>query len=451
MKLKSYLQIKRMHFVLLLLGCLAVPTALLLSVGADAQTYSLNQAGSDALRLDSRIKAAKSRLFESQEELRLARAINRPVIRGNSQGGYSANENEASFRNYSGTNWRLGINVTQNVWSFGRLDARVDRARNLIASAKSGVDLARNEVLSDVVQVYAGQFRRNLILNEWQKLEYRLEDLEKQTQQRVSAGRARVSDLGTVRVRKFRARADRINANAELRAARIELAQLTGQIRANINPRGLAVMQVPESLEEMYRIAESYSPRISQAKHDYAAAKAEIKLAKAEQMPSLDANFSYNTGSTGDFGSTDTLVALRLNIPIYEGGSLRARARQASHGLEAAKKDLDAVRDMVFRTIKIEWERLQGHRQAVQDFQMAVTATKEITKNVKERLNAGRASVSEHIEAEQLLAESWVQFYRQQLETDVSTVRLLGELALLERAVGVSRKQSKSGPVLSLK
>ncbi len=404
-----------------------------------AVPYPLALAEADALRIDPRIRSAKNRLSEAEEEIRLARATNRPTIRGTSRGGYAQNRNQTqsstSPLNYEGASWQIGFEATQNIWSFGRLDARVARADAQYKEAELGIRQAEIEVLVDVFGAYAEQLRHQLIVDEWRALEKRLQDLETQTRQRVEAGRINISELQRIRVRGFTARAERVNAEAQLRGSQASLAQLTGASHEELSYAGLnrILLILPANLASIHANAELYSVRIALAKSRIEIAKASLRLAKAELLPRLDGRISYNTGRTGDREINDTLLALQFNIPIYEGGSLRAGSRQAKHGLAAAREDLDVAREEALRTLEITWERLQGMNQAVIDFEQAVAATDEIRILVEERLEAGRASISERLEAEQLLAESKVQLLQQQLNIDLTLIDLLGEIGLLRR------------------
>lgn len=75
-----------------------------------------------------------------------------------------------------------------------------------------------------------------------------------------------------------------------------------------------------------------------------------IDIQRNGHMPKLDLVASYgyadNTSSFGLTGSTQS-IGVQLNMPLYEGGAVNSRTRQASFDYEAAKENLRAVRRSV--------------------------------------------------------------------------------------------------------
>jgi outer membrane protein len=87
----------------------------------------------------------------------------------------------------------------------------------------------------------------------------------------------------------------------------------------------------------------------------------------------------------GRFGGTTTdlsVIGLALNVPIYEGGQVQSRTREASYRHEESLQVLEEQRRSVVRSAKDSYEgvisgisRVQALQQAVVSSQTALEAT----------------------------------------------------------------------------
>jgi outer membrane protein len=112
---------------------------------------------------------------------------------------------------------------------------------------------------------------------------------------------------------------------------------------------------VPNALEPWIdkAIRENYQVRIAQATYDIAAL--EVDRQKAGHYPTLDLVASYNqtyagaaasTALSANFASDVRLgqIGVQLNVPIYQGGAVNSRVRQAIANQEAARQNLEQAR-----------------------------------------------------------------------------------------------------------
>ncbi len=145
------------------------------------------------------------------------------------------------------------------------------------------------------------------------------------------------------------ARNDLDNKLAALRAiigrAPKELKGFTGRFQPQL--------PVPETLEPWVEkaIRENYAVRIAQTNLDIATL--EVDRQRAGHYPTLDLVASLNQGYSGGLASTsgsvasDTrvgIIGVQLNVPIYQGGAVSSRVRQAIANQEKARQDLETNR-----------------------------------------------------------------------------------------------------------
>lgn len=144
-----------------------------------------------------------------------------------------------------------------------------------------------------------------------------------------------------------RAVADVVEAEHLLSDAREGLQEVTG-----INYTDLAVLKEDVPLEEpepavqerwiSLALTQNFGLRVSEQAVQIA--RADIEIQKAGHLPTLDATSSHIFATTGDrFGSADsedTIVGLALNVPLYQGGRVNSRIRQAEHVYREAQATL---------------------------------------------------------------------------------------------------------------
>ena len=79
-----------------------------------------------------------------------------------------------------------------------------------------------------------------------------------------------------------------------------------------------------------------------------------IDIQRSGHLPQLDLVGSYgvsdDSSSFGFRGDTQK-IGVQLNVPLFEGGAVNSRTRQASHQYEAAKENLTAVKRSIKRQV----------------------------------------------------------------------------------------------------
>ncbi len=111
---------------------------------------------------------------------------------------------------------------------------------------------------------------------------------------------------------------------------------------------------VPDTLEPWVEkaIQENYQVRIAQANLDIATL--EVERQRAGHHPTVDLVASLNQGYAGGIASASTnsvasdtrvgIIGLQLSVPLYQGGAITSRVRQAIANQERARQDLETAR-----------------------------------------------------------------------------------------------------------
>ena len=406
----------------------------ILSANEISGEYTLSRAFLDTQARDARIHAAQNRVAEARERLTEANSLRRPSLTVSGIGGYSHNRSEARFtRVYEGESYRGRLNFNQNLYTFGRLAGRQRSAEAEIAEAEYALEQTRQEVLAETARAFSEQLFRERIYQSRRDFENLLGDLEDTARRRIELGTLDRTELFEVLRRLHQARAQRIEAHSRYRVARAQLARLTGLDHESLAPTSLAGLELatPADLEYALNQAENQSPSLLRARMRLEAAEGELDFRKAELWPTLSLEVNASAGHFGEIDTRDIVGGVNLSVPVYEGGLKRSQARGARLAVETARRELAAERELVDIDVRANWDLLQSLILSLQEFEAAVADMEEVVELTGDKLDVGRATFVQHIEARQDALDVEYELLNSRLrleETRIELLRLLAEL-----------------------
>ena len=413
---------------------LTTPASAQQAAGIDDAPYSLEQALRDAVQRDPRIRAAGSRVQEAGEEFSEARSLRYPTVNLTGGGGWGYNRNEArSIGIYEGNSRTSGLEVKQTIYSFGRIGAREREASALIAAAEFDADDTRQSVLADAAIAYAEQVHRRRILNRRIEFERLVGEQETTVREQLALGRSDLTQMHEVLRYLHQARAQRIEAETAYNRAQSELARLTGELRENLDAEGLVDLQrrQPPTLAEARTLGLEGAPIAGKARQSLVVADSRMKFQRAELWPSLDLKLGGGDGYVGEIKTRDADVQLVLSMPLFEGGRKFAALRKARYARDAAQYDLDADLEQIELNIVVSWNLVNGLARACLELERSLEDAAEIVSIVEERLRAGRGTVLDQLEAEEIVAETDVTLLEKRIELAAARVGLLRNIGSL--------------------
>ncbi|MDE0128641.1 MAG: TolC family protein [Gammaproteobacteria bacterium] len=416
----------------------AAPASAQQAGGVDDAPYSLEQALRDAVQRDPRIRAAGSRVQEAGEEFAEARSLRFPTINVTGGGGWGYNRNEArSIGIYEGNSRTSGLEVKQTIYSFGRIGAREREASALIAAAEYDADDTRQSVLADAAIAYAEQVHRRSILNRRIEFERLVGEQETSVRELLELGRSDLTQMHEVLRYLHQARAQRIEAETAYNRAQSELARLTGDIRENLDAEGLVELErrQPETLAAARTRGMEGAPIAGKARQNLVVADSRMKYQRAELWPSLELKLGGGDGYVGEIKTRDADVQLVLSMPLFEGGRKFAALRKARYAREAAQYDLDADMEQLELNISVSWNLVNGLARACLELERSLEDAAEIVSIVEEKLRAGRGTVLDQLEAEEIVAETDVTLLEKRIELAEARVGLLRNIGSLSPAL----------------
>ena len=332
------------------------------AIAGPARGEDLLQIYRDAIVSDPALGAARSTYSATQELLPQARAGLLPAV---NLGGAANYENfretlhsdpalpfSQSFPQYSYTvSASQPLFRMQNWISFDQAKQQVGQGEYVLASAQQ-------DLIVRVAQAYFDVLLAQFTIELTQSQKAAVSENLAQAKRNFEVGVATITDTNDAQ-----AKYDQIVAQ-EI-AVQNDLANKVAALRAIIGrtPKELKKIErpfepespSPSALEPWVEraVVENYQVRIAQANFDIAAL--EVDRQRAAHYPTVDLVASFNQTYAGAAASTnisanfasDTrtgVLGVQLNVPLYTGGLINSRVRQAIANLDVSRQNLEGAR-----------------------------------------------------------------------------------------------------------
>jgi outer membrane protein len=305
---------------------------------------------------DATYAAARASWQAAQEKLPQGLALLLPTA--SITGAANYNDRNLEFRNgvpASGNygNNQIGVSVAQPLY---RPQNRIqyDQAKVQVAQADTQLQLALQDLILRVAQAYFDILlaQDNVEFAGAQKLA--IGEQLAQAKRNFEVGTATITDTHEAQARYDLVTAQEIAAVNELEIRKRALQQIIGTVAPPVAPLGPTFALVPPEPNVMdawvdIAMDNSLQVQIQRAAEEFAAK--EVERNRAAHHPTLDVVGSYTHIGTGSgtqggvgFDSNTASIGLQIAVPLYQGGAINSRVREALSNLERARQDLESAR-----------------------------------------------------------------------------------------------------------
>lgn len=336
---------------------LSMPAYAAEPVSLQAQPLKLMDVYQQALAHDASLASALSANRAAQEIIEQGKALYRPTVNFNAE----TNALKSSFHYLSTSstdrsqfeNYRYGVDARQPIFRQQNL-IQIDQAGTQVSIADKQLNVAQQALMLRTTQAYfdvlMAQDRIDLIVAQKTAIAAQLA----QAQANFDLGSATITDANEAQARYDLAAAQEIAALNEFEIAKHAVQAITGQLPqrlASVKPQ-LKANEIGLSMATWQELAMLNNLNIQIQQDTAKLAEQEIARSQAGHLPTLDAVASYTNsyanGTVSRFGAGNELqvgsIGLQLQIPLYEGGAVSSRVRQAVLNKQKALDDLDLVR-----------------------------------------------------------------------------------------------------------
>jgi outer membrane protein len=213
-----------------------------------------------------------------------------------------------------------------------------------------------------------------------------------QAQKRVQVGLDALTSVYEAKAAYDKSLAEEISAENTLRNNQEALRQLTGQTYSSINCLIKKIpLQTPqpENIEDWINTATQHNLKLMAARYGVEITREKIKMQASEHLPSLSLIGNY--GKTGTFNNVPSplnenngTLGLELDVPLFAGGSVSSKTRQAQYDFQTASANLDNTYRLLIITTRQKYNdiladisKIKAEQQAIQSAQLSLDSTEE--------------------------------------------------------------------------
>jgi outer membrane protein len=283
-------------------------------------------------------------------------------------------------------------------------------------------------VLFDAVAFYMNVLRDTAILNLERNNGEVIEEQLRQTRDRFNVGEVTRTDVAQAEARLAGARSRASAAEATLRGSIANFRRVVGVEPRRLAPGRPADALLPRNLDQAIASGLVEHPQIRSAMHSVDVAELDVKVAEGELYPTLGVRGAvsqrYDVVGSGDSRGTASALAT-LTVPIYEGGEVYARVRQAKEVAGQRRIEVDIARDNVRAGVITAWSQLEAARAQIAAAEAQVQAAETALTGVREEARVGQRTTLDVLNAQQELLSARVNLITAQRDRVVASYSIL--------------------------
>ncbi|NOU00620.1 MAG: TolC family outer membrane protein [Gallionella sp.] len=397
------------------------------------ETYHAAQTG------DPVFAAARATQQAGQEKLAQGRALLMPSINLNANTTFNdQTTNYQAGSPFSAANGNkrynsngYGVNLTQPLF----------RAQNWLAYTETQLQVAQADAQfkaaeQDLVLRVAQNYFDVLIAQDSVQLveaqKTAITEQMAQAKRNFEVGTATITDTLEAQSRLDLVAAQEVAAKNNLDVKRSSLQQLTNSVSNDLRPLGAGFKleaPKPANIEQWVDNALIANPQITIAQVSAGLAEKEVSRNQAAHLPTLDlvANYAKNSASGGSFGSNDNTnksVGVQLNVPLFQGGAVSSKSREALANQERSKQDLENARRSVTTQTRQAYLGVVSGMAQVQALQQALASSQSLLDASKLGQEVGIRTNLDVLNAQQQLYSTRRDLYQAQYNYLLSQLRL---------------------------
>ncbi|ARN75506.1 TolC family outer membrane protein [Oceanicoccus sagamiensis] len=300
-------------------------------------------------------------------------------------------------------------------------------------------DQASQDLLLRVSQAYFEQIKAREQLNAIGAEKEALFGHLNYAQKSAKSGIGRMTDVDEADARYLAAVAREVEYQKLYDDARYNLMEIIGGLSgplAAIREEAPQDMPSPASSSEWITRGISNNPDVAVAEKILEEARYEIKAQKAGHYPSLMLEFNaYDQDTDGSlYGGGSRVetedIILRLEMPLYEGGVVSSRSKEAAQMMYKAQEDVYLIKRDVKNEVQSSFHGVVANIAQTKALKRALTAQENVLKSKQKGLQSGLYNMMAVLDAEQDLAKARQAYIAVRNDYAINYVRL-------KRATGV--------------
>lgn len=377
---------------------------------AEAPAQDLATAIADALANAPALAEAEAGEAAAKARLDRARAEQNPLLRV--EGSYGAGRiDNGGFFGISADNvtpLAAQATVEMPLYAGGRIAAAIGQARGGAEMARLGAQQARLQTTVQAVASYAEVLTARKLEARFAKLAAALAETERQAGLLFRSGTIASSELAQARARRAEADAGLAQAQGRRISAEAAYTRLVGKAPGELSPLP-PLPPTPASLDEALDLARATNPAVLQAQAGVDVARAGVRAARAEGMPTVGA-FAEAAHVRDQFfpgyRADSVAVGIRGRWTLWAGGRVAAQSRAATAELDASQARLRQARQALDGMVIDAWQGLESARRMTEASRLRRDAAEEALRGTRLEAQVGARPTLAVLDAEREAIEA---------------------------------------------
>ena len=437
---------------------LLLAMSLVLPAAAAAQEAALDLPAvyRQALASDPQWAAAQSSNQAAQEKLVQGRALTLPSASLSANANHSQSDIRYDARSggFGGgggissggyekfESYGYSVNVSHPLY---RKQNRIqyEQSKTQVVQAAEQLDAAQQDLILRVTQAYfdvlLAQYRIDLIAAQKSAIARQLE----QAQANFEVGTATITDVHEAQARHDLTLAQEVGALNDLDAKKRVLQAITGQYYERLAGAGdklQVALPEPHEMEKWVEIAERSNRALKIQQQTLELADQEIERTRAGHLPTLDVVGSYSdtrsNGSINGFGSDlkNFTLGLQFELPLYQGGAITSREREAVANRQRALDELENARRQAALQARQAYLSVSSSAAQVKAYEQALASTQSQLDSTTLGYEVGVRTSVDVLNAQQQLYSARYDLQQARYAYLVSSIRLKAATGMLQPA-----------------
>jgi len=405
-----------------------------------AHAENLIEVYQKAVLHDARMASAIGAYRAGVEKLPQGRSQLLPTLTVNSEKMYSDSEItyedpspfESGTRSYE--DLKYSATLTQPLYRKQNF-AAYKQSKAQMAAAEAQLSLANQDLMLRVAQAYFDLLSTQQVLAAATANTAAMKAQDDKGRIQLSLGSGSRLEASEARAKYEMARARELAVRHELVNKQQALRRITNETPGNLDelkPGFPLVQPDPSDVTAWVKMAEQQNPQLQTLHFNVKATRQEVERARAGHYPTLDLVAQYSnahaTGSVYTGATSDTLiksVGARLEMPIYQGGIVNSRVREAVGNLEKARGEYeDTLRETTSQVTQHFNGNINGIDQ-VRALEQALISSREASRANRIGLELGTRNLVDWLNAEQQVYEVTRDLAKARQDYIMSRLRLM--------------------------
>ena len=394
-------------------------------------------------RTNPTLMAQRQTLRGTDEGVDIARASGRPSV--SATAGLNQDVISHNLGRGNGRDLSVGASVSVPLFSGGRVRNAIRAADTRVEAGRANLRATEGDVFTDAVSAYMDVIRDRSIVQLNQNQVRVLDTNLQATRDRFQVGDLTRTDVAQSDARQALARSSLASAEGRLRASEENYRRVIGDWPGDLAPPP-PLPALPASADQAEDIALANNADLASIAAQARAAGYDVDVARGARLPTLSAVSStryQNSLGTADQAAglpagtlpnstTSTGIGLSLSVPIYQGGIVGARVRQAQAFRGQLLEQSVATERLVISTVRAAYASYQAANQAIESNTIAVAANQLALEGVRAEQGVGTRNILDVLNAEQELLNSQVLLVTARRDAYVAGFQLLNAMGQAE-------------------